>query len=74
MSEITLTVSTCAETVWLVACWDAPGNPGGITTQGKGLAELEANAKETVAVHFEGEEAPRAVRLHFVEDPVLAGS
>ena len=74
MGEITLTVSTCTETGWLVACWDAPGNSGGITTQGKDLAELEANANDAVVVHFEGKESPRAVRLHIGEHPVLAGS
>lgn len=70
MQEITLTVERDSDSGWFVASWnDARG--GGITTQGGDLAELESNVKEAVACHFGGTATPRAIRLHFVEDPVL---
>ena len=70
MQEITLTVERDAESGWFVASWnDASG--GGITTQGSDLGELQTNVKEAVLCHFGESAAPRAIRLHFVEDPVL---
>jgi hypothetical protein len=36
------------------------------------LSELESNIIEAVRCHFDDSELPRAVRLHFVEDPVLS--
>ena len=73
MKEITLTVIRDADSGWLVASWNASGG-GGITTQGKDLAELAANVREAVACHFDEADAerPASVRLHFVTDPVLA--
>lgn len=71
MSEITLTVERDEETGWFVASWDAPGG-GGIATQARDLCELEANVREAVRCHFGTGQSPRAIRLHFVSDPVLA--
>lgn len=64
MEEITLTVSRCSDSGWWVASCDAPGDAGGISTQGKDLAELEANVREAVAAHFDPGELPGRVRLH----------
>jgi predicted RNase H-like HicB family nuclease len=72
MKEIIFTVERDEESGWLVASWDAPGQGGGITTQGKDLQELERNLREAVNCHFENGQAPDQVRLHFVNDPVLA--
>ena len=72
MKDITLRVERDEETGWLVASWDAPNGGGGITTQGKDLGELQANVREAVRCHFGKSKTPRAVRLHFVSDPVLA--
>jgi hypothetical protein len=70
MQEITLTVERDTESGWFVASWnDASG--GGITTQGGDLGELQTNVKEAVLCHFGEAHAPRAIRLHFIEDPVL---
>jgi predicted RNase H-like HicB family nuclease len=72
MKEITFTVEACPETGGFVARWDdAPGR-GGITTQGETLAELHAMIGDAVAGYFEAETRPQRVRLHFVQDPVLA--
>ncbi len=72
MKEVTFNVERDEETGCLVASWDAPGGKGGITTQGKALAELEANIREAVRCHFDKGKTPRAIRLHFVTDPVVA--
>ena len=70
--EITLTVERDAESGWFVASWDAPRNQGGITTQGKTLHELEKNVREAVSCYFDNGKRPGRIRLHFVNDPVLA--
>ncbi len=71
MDEITLQVQRDEDSGWLVASWDAPDSSGGITTQGKDLRDLQEQIIEVVAVHFDGEEAPRRIRLHFISDPIL---
>ena len=71
-AEITFEVERDEQSGWLTASWDAPRGQGGITTQGKDLRELEANVREAVRCHFENGKLPRQIRLHFVDDPVLA--
>lgn len=70
--EITLTVERDEESGWLVASWDAPRGQGGITTQGKDLRELECNVREAVRCHFGNGKLPGRIRLHFVNDAVVA--
>jgi len=67
--DITLVVEKDDDSGWFVASWDDPRG-GGITTQGKDLADLQANVKEAVQCYFETG-GPHSVRLHFVHDPVL---
>jgi hypothetical protein len=74
VEEITLSIATCAETGMLVASWNDPRGLGGLTTQAEKLSDLEANIREAIAVHFEPEELPKQVRLHFVDDPALAAA
>lgn len=69
-NEIAFVVEPDAESGWLVASWDDPAG-GGITTQGKDLAELQAAVREAVQCHFAGDGAPQFIRLHFASDPVL---
>jgi len=71
MKEITLKVERDEESGWYVASWDAPRGKGGITTQGRGLRELQDNVREAVSCYFDEGKAPRSIRLHFVHDPVL---
>ena len=71
MDEITFQISRDEESGWLVASWDAPGNTGGITTQGEDLRDLQQQLTEAVAVHFDDGQSPRRIRLHFVSDPIL---
>ena len=72
MAEIIFSVEHCEETGVLVASWDEPNRRGGITTQGKDLRELQEMVKEAVTCHFDKGHAPRSIRLHFLNDPVLA--
>lgn len=72
VDEITFTVERDEETGGLTASWDAPDQTGGITTQGKDLAELEKNLREAVECHFDGGKLPRQIRLRFINDAVLA--
>ena len=72
MNEIIFTVDRDEESGWLVASWDVPARGGGITTQGKDLEDLERNLREAVSCHFGKGQAPGRIRLHFVNDPVLA--
>jgi predicted RNase H-like HicB family nuclease len=70
--EIIFTIERDEENGWFTASWDAPNQTGGITTQGKDLAELEKNLREAVECHFEGGQRPRRMRLRFLNDAVLA--
>ena len=71
MKEITLTVEHDEGSGRYVASWDAPRSKGGITTQSRHLCELQDNVTEAVACYFDEGKAPRAIRLHFVKDPIL---
>ena len=42
-----------------------------IFTEGDDLAMLEANVRDAVRCHFDGEDAPRFVRLHFTREQVI---
>ncbi len=72
VQEITFKVERDEESGWFTASWDAPNQTGGITTQGKDLAELEKNLREAVECHFAGEKLPERIRLRFLNDAVLA--
>ncbi len=43
-----------------------------IFTQGDDVADLERNVCEAVRCHFEEDERPRMVRLHFTREEVIA--
>jgi hypothetical protein len=44
----------------------------GIFVQADTLPELREQVRDAVSCHFEPEEKPRLIRLHFVRDEVLA--
>ncbi len=69
--EITFNVSPCEETGGYVARWDDHLGSGGITTQGDSFGELQSMIQDAVGGFFEPHEAPRRVKVHFVEDPML---
>ncbi len=69
--EITFRVEHCAATGGFVARWDDPRS-GGITTQGDSLADLQSMVADAVSGYFDKGQAPTRVRLHFVQDPVIA--
>jgi len=70
--DIVFQVEPCLETGGFTARWDAPAGHGGIATQGENLADLQAMITDAVAGYFDPGEAPKHVRLHFAQDPVLA--
>ena len=55
------------------AAWDDPAG-GGITTVGETLAELQANVREAVECHFEPDQRPARVMLHFARDMELVAA
>jgi hypothetical protein len=69
--EITFNVERDEQDGGLTASWDAPRGQGGITTH-RDLREIEQNVSEAVRCHFENGNLPGRIRLHFVNDPVLA--
>lgn len=71
MDEITFEVSRDEESGCLIASWDAPGGSGGITTQGEDLRDLQEQIVDAVSTHFDENQAPRRIRLHFISDPIL---
>jgi len=71
VDEITFQIVRDEESGWLVASWDAPGETGGITTQGEDLRDLQHQVSEAVSVHFDEGKLPTRIRLHFVNDPIL---
>lgn len=43
-----------------------------IFTQAESAEELHQRVKDAVRCHFDGGDAPRMIRLHFVRDEVIA--
>jgi hypothetical protein len=43
-----------------------------IYTEGDDVSELRENIRDAVNCHFEIEQKPRVIRLHFVHDEVIA--
>lgn len=43
-----------------------------IFTEGEELKDLRENIRDAVNCHFEAEEKPKLIRLHFVREEVLA--
>ncbi len=72
MEEITFQVTLDDATGWLTASWDDPSGLGGITTQGKDLQDLQHQMTDAVSIHFDEGSAPRRIRVHFIQDPILA--
>ena len=72
MKEITFNVEPCGKTGGFVARWDDVPGKGGITKRGDAFAELDAMVADAVNGFFEPSDRPSRVRLHFVEDPVVA--
>ena len=43
-----------------------------IFTEGESLEEIKASVCDAVRCHFEEEERPKIIRLHYVKDEVIA--
>jgi hypothetical protein len=68
---MSITFDVSQDGTGFVAKWNAPMSMGGITTQADSLQELIPAIIEAVQCHFDDEEAPKQVQLHFVNDPAL---
>ena len=73
LREITFLIERDESSGVFVASWDDPQG-GGITTQGADLVELQNHIREATRCHFEAQEIPDSIRLHFVSDPVLSAA
>ncbi len=43
-----------------------------IYTEAENLEDLKKEIKDAVQCHFEGEEMPRIIRLHFIKEEVIS--
>lgn len=66
-SEIVFSVEEDAEGGYVA---EALGHA--IVTQGETLEELRRMVRDAVRCHFEEEERPRVIRLHFLKEEVLS--
>ena len=66
MSEIVFLVEDAADGGFVARALGAS-----IFTEAETLAELRAAVRDSVACHYEGDERPKLIRLHFVRDEVI---
>ncbi len=50
----------------------AHGSDYGIFTEADTLAELRTMVRDAVQLHFEDDDRPKVIRLHFVRDEVIS--
>ncbi len=43
-----------------------------IFTEGESLEDLKENIREAVACHFEAENMPKIIRIHYVKEEIIA--
>ena len=67
MSEIIFVVENSPEGGY---CARALG--ASIHTQADSVTELHSRVRDAVRCHFEGDTAPKMIRIHFVRDEVIA--
>ena len=67
MSEIIFMVKESPE-----GGFEAEAMGHSIFTDGDDMEHLQANVKDAVAVHFEGMDQPKVIRLHLVKEIVIA--
>ena len=67
MNEVIFQVEVAAEGGW---CARALGES--IFTQAENRESLRRNVRDAVRCHFDEESAPKVIRLHFVEDEIIA--
>ena len=66
MTEITFVVEEAEE-----GCYNAFAIGQSIYAQAYDINELHLMVRDAVECHFEGEEKPSIIRLHFVRDEVI---
>ena len=67
MSEIIFLIEEAPEGGYIARALGTP-----IFTQADSLDELHVNVRDAVQCHFDENEAPPVIRLHFVRDEVIA--
>ena len=51
--------------------WTAKALGHSIYTEAESLDELKSNIKEAISCHFESDNIPKIIRLHYVKDEFL---
>ncbi len=64
--EVVFTVEEAPEGGWVA--WAAGAS---IVTEAETMAQLHERVREAVGCHFDGDDAPKLIRLHFVRDEVI---
>lgn len=67
MTEVLFTVEQAEDGGWIAVAIGAS-----IVTEADTLDELRSNVREAVDVHFDEADRPKLIRLHIVQDEVLA--
>lgn len=67
MSEIIFQVQESPE-----GGYEARALGASIFTDGDDLEQLKLHVKEAVAAHFDGDEMPKVIRLHFLKEIIIA--
>ncbi|CCE22868.1 MULTISPECIES: 2-oxoisovalerate dehydrogenase E1 subunit beta [Methylotuvimicrobium] len=67
MNEIIFVVEEAAEGGFIAKALGCS-----IYTEADDIEQLHANVRDAVACHFESEDKPSIIRLHFVRDEVIA--
>lgn len=67
MSEIIFVIEEADEGGYIAKALGAS-----IFTEGDSLEELRANIRDAVRCHFDNEQIPKMIRLHFVRDELMA--
>lgn len=67
MTEILFTVEQADDGGWIAVAVGVS-----IVTEADTLEELRANVREAVDVHFDTDVRPKLIRLHIVQDEVMA--
>lgn len=67
MNELIFLVEEAAETGYTARALGAS-----IFTEAENLEELRESIKDAVRCHYEGNEIPKVIRLHYIKEEVIA--
>jgi hypothetical protein len=67
MTEVVFVIEEAPEGGYVARCLTAP-----IFTEAKDLGEIAAQVRDAVRCHFDENDRPSVIRLHFVREEVIA--